>query len=229
MKRSAINVRLRAAQAFLASRSFPLPPFAFWTPADWATKGAECREIVERGLGWDVTDFGLGDFAHTGLTLFTLRNGPPVPAPGDKTYAEKVLIGDEGQLTPLHFHHRKMEDIINRGRGDLLMHLWNADPDERLADTPVVVQMDGTTRRFAAGATVRLAPGESITLPPRLYHDFQGAPGAGTLLIAEVSSPNDDATDNRFLDPLGRFSPIDEDEPPLHLLCTDYPPAKQRS
>ena len=33
---------------------------------------------------------------------------------------------------------------------------------------------------------------------------------------------NDDLTDNRFLEPLGRFSTVEEDETPLHLLCSDY-------
>ena len=40
------------------------------------------------------------------------------------------------------------------------------------------------------------------------------------------SEVNDDNTDNRFYDPLGRFPAIEEDEPPLHLLCDEYPKAK---
>ena len=37
---------------------------------------------------------------------------------------------------------------------------------------------------------------------------------------------NDDNTDNRFYEPLGRFPEIEEDEPPYRLLCTEYPAAK---
>ena len=33
---------------------------------------------------------------------------------------------------------------------------------------------------------------------------------------------NDDQTDNKFLDPIGRFPTIEEDEPPMHLLVGDY-------
>jgi D-lyxose ketol-isomerase len=33
---------------------------------------------------------------------------------------------------------------------------------------------------------------------------------------------NDDVTDNIFADPIGRFSQIEEDEPPLRLLVSDY-------
>ena len=33
---------------------------------------------------------------------------------------------------------------------------------------------------------------------------------------------NDDTRDNRFLEPLGRFPAIEEDEEPLYLLCNEY-------
>ena len=68
---------------------------------------------------------------------------------------------------------------------------------------------------------VVLNPGESITLPTYCYHKFWGADGK--VLVGEVSAVNDDDTDNRFLDPLPRYSQIEEDEPPVYLLCTDYP------
>ena len=75
MKRSEINAIMREADAFIRAHGFHLPPFAYWTPEDWATKGDEVREIVECGLGWDITDFGSGDYAKVGLFLFTIRNG----------------------------------------------------------------------------------------------------------------------------------------------------------
>ena len=42
------------------------------------------------------------------------------------------------------------------------------------------------------------------------------------MLVGEVSLVNDDDTDNRFLEPVGRFPAIEEDEPPLYLLTQDY-------
>jgi len=42
------------------------------------------------------------------------------------------------------------------------------------------------------------------------------------VLIGEVSSVNDVATYNIFEPPLGRFADIEDDEPPLHLLVSDY-------
>jgi len=225
MKRSEINAIMREGIAFLAERQFRLPPFAFWTPDDWRGKGPECREIVACGLGWDITDFGSGAFDRIGLFLFTIRNGSAEPLSefSAKTYAEKIMIVRERQVTPTHFHTRKMEDIINRGGGNLVIRLWNATADDGLADTPVTVSLDGVRATIAAGGEVTLRPGESICLPQRNFHSFWGEPGAGTVLVGEVSRVNDDRTDNRFHDPVGRFPQITEDEPPLHLLCCDYP------
>ena len=121
----------------------------------------------------------------------------------------------------MHFHWAKMEDIINRGGGRMAIQLYNAAPDDSLADTPVTVSLDGVERSLPAGSVLRLEPGESITLPARLYHAFWAE--GGRTLIGEVSLVNDDLSDNRFLEPAGRFPAIDEDEAPLYLLCTDYP------
>jgi hypothetical protein len=44
----------------------------------------------------------------------------------------------------------------------------------------------------------------------------------GRVLVGEVSMVNDDRTDNRFFESIGRFPQIMEDEPPLHLLTMDY-------
>lgn len=226
MKRSEINALMRESLAFLEANSFRLPPFAFWSQEEWASKGTEADEIRACRLGWDLTDFGLGDFHKTGLILFTIRNGHPSDATYPKRYCEKMMIVEEGQVTPMHFHWQKSEDIINRGGGNLLVQLFNAMPDETLADSDVTVSVDGVRRTVKAGTTVCLAPGESITLCDHLYHKFWGEPGKGTVLVGEVSAVNDDEKDNRFLDPIGRFPKIEEDEPPLYLLCSEYPKAR---
>ncbi len=222
MKRSQINQILRDSDEFFRSHSYFLPPFAYWSPADWQIKGVEVSEIAENHLGWDITDFGSGNFEKIGLFLFTIRNGKPEnwETRKGKLYAEKVLVVRDGQITPMHFHWMKSDDIINRGGGELVLQLYNATPDETLSSSDVSVSMDGVRNTFPAGGIVRLKPGESITLPPRLYHQFWGE--RDTVLVGEVSMVNDDDKDNRFLDPIDRFPEIEEDEPPLHLLCTDY-------
>ncbi len=222
MKRSEINAIIRDADTFIKSHGFFLPPFAYWKPADWEKKGPEAREIVENSLGWDITDFGSGNFEKAGLFLFTVRNGNPanLKTMQGKTYAEKIMIVGEGQITPMHFHWSKTEDIINRGGGKLAIQLYNSTPDGKLADTPVEVSTDGVRRVLKPGETIRLAPGESITLTTGLYHKFWGE--EGRVLVGEVSLVNDDNADNRFLEPIGRFPTIEEDEKPLYLLVNDY-------
>jgi len=223
VKRSEINATMREADSFIRKQGFYLPPFAYWTPAEWTSKGEETREIVENQLGWDITDFGQGRYETCGLFLFTIRNGSheEMQARRGKLYCEKLMVVGVGQVTPMHFHWNKVEDIINRGGGRLVIELYNATADDGLADSAVTVSIDGTRRVVKAGDQVQLAPGESITLPPRLYHKFWGA--QDRVLVGEVSLVNDDRTDNRFYEPIGRFPEIEEDEPPLHLLVTDYP------
>ncbi len=223
MKRSEINSIIRQADSFIQERGFFLPPFAYWSPADWKKNRAKASEIIESGLGWDITDFGSGDFKKCGLFLFTLRNGRPENFTNKtgKMYAEKIMIVEVGQITLMHFHWSKMEDIINRGGGKLVIQLYNATDGEQLdKSTPVKISTDGVVREVAAGGTISLAPGESVTLVQRCYHEFQGA--EKKVLVGEVSLVNDDSNDNRFNKPVGRFPEIQEDEDPLHLLVSDY-------
>ncbi len=223
MKRSEINNTIKFSLAFLKQLKFNLPPFAYWTAEQWNTHPENCDEIKDAMLGWDVTDFGYGDFRQYGFTSFTLRNGVLNDDRYQKPYAEKIMISSEDQITPFHFHWHKMEDIINRGGGNLLIQLYNSTPDEKFADTPVVVSIDGIKKTFEAGSIVRLKPGESISLTPRLYHKFWAEKGFGKTLLGEVSMTNDDNIDNRFYDETSRFTNIVEDEAPLYLLCNEYP------
>ena len=220
MKRSEINALIQDAKEFFASFQFALPPWAFWSPDQWKGKGSS--EVVRNQLGWDLTDYGAGEFDKRGLILFTIRNGN-LAAGHPKKYAEKIMIVRENQICPMHFHWSKTEDIINRGGGNLVIELYGSTPDEDLAKEPLAVSVDGFTRIVQPGGTVVLTPGESIFLEQGMYHRFYGEPGKGKVLVGEVSSVNDDNTDNRFHEPQARFPKIDEDEAPLHLLCTDYP------
>jgi D-lyxose ketol-isomerase len=223
MKRSEINALIDDAVRLLHAHNMRLPPFAYWTPADWEHKGPECDEIRRCKLGWDVTDFGSGAFDRFGLVVFTLRNGHHQLAPYTaKPYGEKILIVRENQHTPMHHHGRKTEDIICRSGGTLRCQVYNRADDGGLADTEVEVSLDGVRHRVEAGHTFALPPGTSITLPPLLYHEFWAEAGTGTSIVGEVSSVNDDETDNVFIAKVGRFPSIDEDVPATHKLCTEY-------
>jgi len=225
MKRSEVNRLIDQAKELLHRHHIKLPPFGYWSPEDWTTKGHECDEIRDCMLGWDVTDFGLGQFDQTGLTMFTVRNGhPSIGAYKGKTYCEKLLITQEQQVTPMHYHTFKQEDIICRCGGDMVIELHNRADDDSLANTDVQVSLDGVCRTVPAGTRLVLKAGESITLPPFLYHAFWAQVGSGTAVLGEVSKVNDDMTDNHFLEPLGRFPAVEEDCSPVHYLCTEYPP-----
>ena len=221
MKRSEINKLQREAVKFLEKHDFHLPAWAYFRIEDWRKFRGDYGEVRKHKLGWDVTDFGGGDFAKLGLVIFTIRNGDR--SGKGKVYGEKVLIMREGQKLPIHFHWRKMEDIIVRAGGNLVFELWNSTSADGLARTPVTVKVDGVVKKIKAGAKLILEPGESVCVRQRLYHRFYPKRGTGAVLIGEVSSVNDDDRDNRFLEPMIRFPEIEEDEEILYPLTAEIP------
>ena len=127
MKRSKANEIIQYTIHAAEAAKFPLPDFAYYGPEQWKNIKKDEIELVENMLGWDITDFGSGDFDKIGLTIFTFRNGnfyakDKYPKP----YAEKLLFVKDGQILPFHYHWSKMEDIINRGGGDLEVTLYNS-------------------------------------------------------------------------------------------------------
>ena len=225
MKRSQINNVIDRAIEVMDSKGIKLPPWGYWTREHWDATTVDANEIRLHGLGWNVTDFGSGDFQKTGLVLFVVRNGclqdnQPITT---KTYAEKYLIVDAGQVVPWHFHWAKTEDLINRSGAPLEVELgWAAEDERSLADRTVAAQVDGITKVMPGGARLQLQPGESVTLPPLLCHQFSGSEG-GMTVAGEVSSLNDDGTDNCFLGRNVARSAIIEDEPAKYYLLDEYP------
>ena len=222
MNRSQVNEILQEGDRFIRSFGYVMPPFAYWTPEEM--KAAPHGEIVRRAMGWDITDYGQGKFDELGLFLFTVRNGlvADLRGGGGMVYAEKIMISRDRQVSPMHRHFLKTEDIINRGGGDLVLELFTAGEDgtiDRSAEVSVLT--DGTRQRMKGGEHLRLKPGESVTLAPDTWHAFWGE--NGDVLIGEVSTVNDDTTDNWFETDIPRYTRIDEDAAPVHLLVSDYP------
>lgn len=223
MKRSTVNQIMADADKYIQSFGYKLPPFAYWTPQEMVERKDDIQGILDAGLGWDITDYGQGDFDNLGLFLFTVRNGrqEDLKNGGGMCYAEKIIISRENQISPMHHHLAKAEDIINRGGASLILKLYNSDEEGKIDEnSDVYVTTDGVIRKQAAGDILELHPGESVTLMAGTWHSFTGK--GGDVLVGEVSTVNDDNTDNYFQDPLGRFADIEEDVEPLHLLVSDY-------
>ncbi len=232
LKRSIINRSIEIAMKIFSASGLHLPEFAFWSPAEWEKRGRECDEIRDCMLGWDVTDFGSGNFSEIGRTLFTLRNGRHDDPRYPKSYAEKFILDPEGQRAPAHFHRSKREDIINRGNGFIVLELTASDPEGNPTGGTLQVAVDGVSRTIDSGSRVALKPGQSICLAPRTIHQFWGEGGDGIVIdgvrygvSGEVSSVCDDRTDNVFIHGASRFPGIDEDEPRRYYLCQEYPAA----
>lgn len=184
MKRSEINQAIQAAKALFHEGGWALPP--------------EQR--------WDVTEFGLGDFRKNGLVLLNLAE--------EAEYCEKLMFALAGQVTPMHTHRKKKEDIICR-RGRLTLELWADHPSRCQPRAPATLRRNGRDFTARNGEPFTIEAGERVTLVPEIYHAFWGASEPGCI-IGEVSTANDDAHDNFFVDErVGRFPAIEEDEPAL--------------
>lgn len=218
-----MNAIIQDAVDYMSERGIPLPPFACWSLNDWKKMDKSYREIVDNMMGWDITDFGSGDFKKIGLLIFTFRNGnfkdkKTYPKP----YCEKLLLVGDGQELPYHFHWSKMEDIINRGKGNLIVQMYDSGKNGEFLQSDVQVTVDGRTIWVKPGEPFVVKPGEGITLRPRQYHRLVGEPGTGKVMLFEVSTTNDDTVDNRFYEASGRFPSIEEDVEPRYLIFRDY-------
>lgn len=126
-------------------------------------------------LGWDITDYGLGNFDKFGFSLITIRNGCRTqPEKYPKVYAEKLLYLKEGQMAANHFHWFKTEDIINRGGGNCLIRVYNSLPNEEIdyesdVDTTATVSSAWFLRARRSGCVRAKASGSrrgcTTTLP----------------------------------------------------------------
>lgn len=158
---------------------------------------------------WDVTDFGLDDFKECGLVLINLAE--------EKEYCEKLMYALKNQKTPAHCHASKKEDIIVRF-GEMKIKLWMGKPNEYKGE--FTIKINGENRQVISGDTIVLHAGERITITPGIYHEFY--PTTEECIIGEVSTANNDVSDNFFVNSqIGRYAEIIEDEPPLVKLLSD--------
>ena len=129
------------------------------------------------------------------------------------------MFAYKNQVTPLHTHRIKKEDIICRS-GMLVLELWNGLPAESEISAPFSVQINGSLQTVSNGEPVTLNPGERITLTPGIFHAFW--PATDDCIIGEVSTANNDVEDNIFVDPeIGRFPEIEEDAPAKVILISE--------
>ena len=220
MKRSEINKAISTAKEMIEKFSWALPHWGYWSNEDYQDKTELKRYLNKHQMGWDVTDFGKGKFNEQGITLFCVRNGIQGDA-NDKPYAEKLLFMQEGQVIPFHSHKIKLEDIINRGGGDLAIEFLEIKANKEELTRKIEVLVDGEKISLNPHEPLILKKGQSVTVDRLIYHRFYAVKGTGMVMAGEVSQVNDDNNDNYFLEPVGRFSEIEEDELPIHPLWNE--------
>ena len=189
MKRSQINAAYKRAKQCFINHGWVLPP----------------------DPQWDITDMGLGRFDKVGLVLINLCE--------EKEYCEKLMYAEQGQVTPLHAHHLKKEDIICRN-GQLAIELWAGHPNQCPKGKEGVIKCNGVKVSFQSGIPLVLNAGERVTIERGMIHSFW--PLSKECVIGEVSTANDDTNDNHFVDDqVGRYPQIEEDDAPLIRLISE--------
>jgi hypothetical protein len=220
MKRSEINQAIIESKKMMENYSWVLPQWGYWSKDDYINEPSVSKYLKDHQMGWDVTDFGKGLFNEQGITLFCIRNGIQGNAQ-DKPYAEKLLFMREGQEIPFHSHKVKLEDIINRGGGDLAIEFVMVNEHLKEKNENINILVDGVQVEVEPHEPLILKRGQSVTVERNIYHKFYAVKGTGMVMAGEVSQVNDDNNDNFFLEPVGRFTQIEEDEQPIHPLWNE--------
>ena len=204
MERSHVNNYIVKAMSFYYEKGIILPEFAFWTLQDWFDIYNDDERLMsvdymlKRGVGWDVTDFGLGKNYIT--TLFTYFNGSPLSPNG--LSLKYIFRNNTG--SPPHIHIKKTETVVNMGPGVLEVMLWNSSG----VGNSVTVSINSQIKNYHAGEVIVIPPGGIIEVTPSHKHSYKAR---GPVLVGENSSYNDDIIDNIFDPGVVRFPPITED------------------
>jgi len=220
MKRSEINAAISEAKDMIDRYSWVLPKWGYWSKEEYNNNPNLKNYLKNHQMGWDVTDFGKGKFREQGITLFCIRNGIQSDT-NDKPYAEKLLFMEEGQEIPFHSHKIKLEDIINRGGGDLAIEFLEINEKNEELTKKIEVLVDGEKITLNPHEPLVLKKGQSVTVERNIYHRFYAVKGSGMVMAGGGSQGNDDNNDNYFIEPVGRFSEIEEDETPIHPLWNE--------
>ena len=132
MKRSRVNEIIREADAFIRSFGYVMPPFAYWTPDELQGAPAAPASSTPGSAGTSPTTARATSTSSACSCSPCATAAPPIsPRGSGMLYAEKIMISRKDQLSPMHRHDVKAEDIINRGGGTLVLELFSRDADGR--------------------------------------------------------------------------------------------------
>ena len=116
-------------------------PLAHWTAEDFAKAAATARYLRDHQMGRDVTDFGCGTFP--GAASPSSACATAFRATQQQALCGEALDRRRGTGDADDRHRVKMEDIINRAGGVLMLEFAHADTGGNVTNTPVVVHVDG--------------------------------------------------------------------------------------
>ena len=128
---------------------------------------------------------------------------------------------DGYRYSPYHSHKVNVQDIIHLVGGDLALEFVDVDDEAQELSHAISVFIDGQVSILHPHQPLILKRGQSVTVERNIYHKFYAVKGTGMVMAGEVSQVNDDNNDNYFLETVGRFSQIEEDEEAIHPLWNE--------
>ena len=132
----------------------------------------------------------------------------------------KLDKGDNDGIELLSHIKKKNKGVIFLD-GDMMREFLEIDNNNKQLSKKITVLVDGEKIELDPHEPLILKKGQSVTVERNIFHRFYSVKGSGMVMAGEVSQVNDDNNDNYFLEQVGRFSQIQEDEPPLHPLWNE--------
>lgn len=170
-------------------------------------KKQSAKKLAEAGIvltpqeadALEIADFGLSDFATTGLSLLVYVNTPRVCA--------KELVMLPGQTCPEHRHpaiddsNPGKEETFRCRAGKVFLYV----PGKRTAIPQAAVPM-GHEPYYTVWHEIELNPGDQYTLQPNTKHWFQAGPEGA--VVTEFSTTSLDEYDIFTHPDIARFTTI---------------------
>lgn len=138
----------------------------------------------------EIADMGLGEFQRQGLIVVVYIN--------DDRYCAKELALLPEQTCPQHRHppvgdRPGKQETFRCRRGRVYLYVEGAPTPQPHCRVPA-----GSEEAYTVWHEIELEPGEQYTIPPDMWHWFQG--GAEGAIVSEFSSTSTDEHDI-FVDP----------------------------
>ena len=162
MQRSEVNCLQREALRAFAEHRFALPPFATWNEAEWRNNPEAACYCHAHQMGWDITDFGSGDFAPRARDLPRPERRQGFST--EKPYAKPPVVPRSTRRRIISTASRWRTSSAAAAQPDPELAKY---VDGALAEQPVTVTVDDGSASPAPASRSSASPARASPSPAR--------------------------------------------------------------